>query len=139
MAGTSAQQLDLTLLPEGLQLIAEHCGEAVMWAVWKAYGGGHLSIPSKVSAKHPLAQALGLPHAQRLCEQFARETLQIPKWDAVEKAQRAARNQAIRRQRQQGVGLFSLAREYNLTERQVINIINKGGEAVPQVDLFDSI
>lgn len=107
-----------------------------MWAVWRHYGGGHLSIPLKAAEGHCLTAAVGPAHAAALCGQFAGETLYIPKFDAVQKAARAARNTVIKQQRQQSMGLFEIARAHNLSERQVINILGQDTQ-VSNFDLFD--
>lgn len=105
--------------PKTLRLIAEYCGDGVALGVWHHYGGGHLSVPSKVTEDHHLAQNLGLQDALLLCEKFSGELFQVPK---ANKILIMIRNQVIRRQRQQGKLQFQLAREHKLTERQIQTI-----------------
>lgn len=123
-------------LPRSLRLIADYCGDACMYAVWRHYGGIHLYVPERCAVTHPLVETLGAAHAQALVTAFPGETLYIAKFDAVAKVQRATRDQAMLAQRRQGWTLATIARYHQLTERQVINIINAGERPVPQLDLF---
>lgn len=127
----------MAILPKSLQLIADYCGEDVMWAVWKHYSGIHLSIPQRVDGDHELTQTLGIVYAMRLCKVLGGETIgYIAKFDQTQKAEIAARNQNIQQQRQQGYSLARLARLYDLSERQIQNILKADNEVIPQGDLF---
>jgi hypothetical protein len=125
------------ILPKTLQMIADYCGEECMWLVWKHYAGVHLSIPSQFKpTDNDLVENFGVHHALALTKAFAGETLHIPKFDYVKKAEMVARNQQIFQQRQAGASLARIARYHNLTERQVINILNSFKTEIPQEDLF---
>jgi len=123
------------LLPAGLLLIAEYCGDDVMWAIWQAYGGGRLSVPMSVDAEHPLAVLLGLAAAIKFCEAFGGELLNIPK---AERAKRAVRDELIRTDRLAGSTLFALARKYNLTDRQIMSICSMTPQPAINFDLFEN-
>lgn len=122
------------LTPKSLQIIAEHCGDSTALAIWRCYGGGHICVPSAVTADHHLARNLGLDAANAFCAQFASDVMSIPRG---KKALDAVRNACIKAQRQQGWSMFDLAREHNLTERQILTIC-KGVAVVHklQLDLF---
>lgn len=124
------------LTPKSLLLIAEYCGDSTALAIWRHYGGGHLSVPSFVTSEHHLARNLGLEVANVFCAQFASEMLCIPR---AKKAQDAVRNALIRTQRQQGMSLFDLAREHHLSDRQIMTICKGVAEVdEAQLDLFKS-
>ena len=105
-----------------------------MWAIWSAYGGGHLSVPVQVTPEHALSQLLGVPGSAKFCQAFGGELLSIPKAEA---AKRAVRNVRIRQERLQGLDNFSLCRKYGLTERQIISICQADEIPVLNMDLFD--
>lgn len=126
-------RLPLHLLPATLREIAEYCGETVMWTIWRHYGGGHLSVPKNPGPEHKLSELLGIAEARKFCEIYGGDILTIAKAQA---AQRAVRDALIRQERLE-LDLFSLARKYGLTERQVMTICNKAAEPLPQFDLFE--
>ena len=100
----------------------------------KRYGGTRLWFPVDPAPDHALIVLLG-DAGYRLCERFAREWLDIPK---CERALRAVRDSAIVDALIQGRTWASVAREHNLTERQVGNIAAKYRHHLPdpQADLF---
>lgn len=122
------------LLPASLLQIAEYCGEATMWAIWRAYGGGHLSVPLQAAPEHGLSQLLGYPAACQFCLAFGGELLNIPKGES---ARRTVRNERIREDRRAGMDNFGLCRKYGLTERQISAICQTDNPQGPNLDLFD--
>lgn len=131
MAGQSTEQvgdisgLAYELLPGQLKVIARECGPDVMWAVWREYAGCPLPIPYAVDEQHPLAIALGIGYATALCDAFAPRTLYIAKAHGAQLSVRnALRNLAIIADAKAGVKYRKLARQHNLSTRQIINIIN---------------
>ena len=126
--------LRLDLLPQSLQDIAEFCGEDVMLKIWEHYGGTRLQVPKTAAPAHKLVELLGYPSACLFCEQFGGEFLVIAKAEA---ARRAVRNDMIRQDRQQGANNAVLARRYNLTDRQIIDICRAEPPTVLNFDLFD--
>lgn len=138
MAIESAEQLiDFNLLPGQLRQIARQCGLDCMWAVWRHYAGGQLSVPASVGMDHSLAATLGVDYAQRLCVYFGPSTLYIAKGHGAQMAVRlGVRNLTIIEERKAGRTLFEIARAYDLSERQVINILNKSALETAQTDLF---
>jgi hypothetical protein len=128
-------QLPRHLLPEKLKEIAEYCGDQTAMDLLQHYGGGHLCVPQQVDAMHQLSQVLGPKAAAVFCRNFAGETIQIPK---AAKALRTLRNTEIRRLRKEHEPLFNVARQFGLTERQVLTICNGMDADYGQVDLFAS-
>jgi hypothetical protein len=127
-------QLPRHLLPPKLLEIAEYCGDQTAMDLLQHYGGGHICVPQQVDALHQLSQVLGPKAAAVFCQNFAGETIQIPK---AAKAFRTLRNTEIRRLRKEREPLFNVARQFGLTERQVLTICNGMDEGdYQQVDLF---
>lgn len=123
------------LLPDSLLQIAEYCGEETMWIIWKAYGGGHLTVPKNITPDHRLAELLGMELATKFCEMLGgADVYQIPKAHA---AMLAMRNERIRHDRFIGMDNFALCRKYGLTERQIITIVGQSAPVDPNYSLFD--
>lgn len=129
------EQYRRDLLPKTLLTIAEYCGEDVMIMIWEAYCCGRLHVPETVSPDHKLSQLLGYENALDFCHKFGGEMLNIPKAD---EARREYRNSIIRRERSNGVGLLTLARRFNLTDRQIMKICANHKPASANYDLFDA-
>ncbi len=127
-------QLPRHLLPPKLLEIAEYCGDKTAMDLLQHYGGGHICVPQQVDALHQLSQVLGVVAAAVFCQNFAGETIQIPK---AAKAFRALRNTQIRQLRKEGEPLFNVARKFGLTERQILTICNGIEADYGQVDMFD--
>lgn len=133
---TGHARLPLDLVPAKLREIADYCGEDTMWLIWRDYGGCHLAVPrpDNLNIEHKLSRLLGSAAAFQFCGAYGGEILSIAKADA---AKRAVRNALIQRARQQGKDLSALARQYDLTERQIMTICRNTQEQTPQLDLFD--
>lgn len=130
-------KLPLHLVPASLREMAEYCGESVMLAVWRTYGGGHLHVPKKPGPDNELVALLGMQQALNFCAMYGGEMLNIAKAD---KALRAVRNALICLQSEQGESLFCLARAHGLTERQIQTILKATPDddaVVMQLDLFE--
>ena len=127
-------QLPRHLLPPKLLEIAEYCGDKTAMDLLQHYGGGHICVPQQVDALHRLSQVLGVVAAAVFCQNFAGETIQIPK---AAKAFRAIRNAQIRQLRKEGEPLFNVARKFGLTERQILTICNGMEADYVQADMFD--
>lgn len=132
---TNPLPVPIHLLPGCLQTLAERCGAETMWMLWDQYGGRHICIPRAPIAEHELTLYLGFSAMQQLSYHFGGETLMIPRAHA---AQLRVRNAFIRAGRANGMPNWALAREYHLTERQIIDICTRA-EPSPnpiQPDLF---
>lgn len=122
------------LLPQSLQTIADYCGETVMWTIWEHFGGGRLHVPLRVEPDHRLSELLGFAAASAFCQQFGGEFLTIAK---AESAKRAVRNELIRQAKREGLDNFTLARRFNLTDRQIMEICKAEAPIVMSFDLFE--
>jgi len=114
------ESLPLELLPASLRDMAQHCGPALALKVAEHYGGCHLSIPQDADNAPALVAVLGETMAVTLCAVYGGEILTIPR--AIN-ARRHVRNQVIQAGRRAGATLRELARRFDLTERQVSNIV----------------
>jgi hypothetical protein len=127
--------LPLHLLPPKLREIAEYCGIETALLLLEHAGGCYVQVPTPehLHAGYKLVEWLGAERATVLCQNYARETIQIPKAEA---ARRAIRDQKIRQERQAGASPSTLARCYNLTQRQITNIVGQEPADDGQFDLF---
>lgn len=114
------ESLPLELLPGSLRDMAETCGPALALKVAEVYGGCHVSIPASVDNAPGLVEVLGKPMAATLCAIYGGELLTIPR---AMNARRHVRNEVIRETRRAGAKLRELARQFDLTERQVSTIL----------------
>ena len=112
-------QLPIELLPGTLRELAEQCGSDVALRLLGEYGGCHVVVPREIHPDHPIALRLGLQAARAICRTYGGEILTIPKGDS---ARRHIRNESNRHHRRAGSSLRDLARQFNLTERQVCTI-----------------
>ena len=127
--------LPLHLLPPKLREITEFCGIDTAMLLLEHAGGGHIAVPEPehLHALHQLVEWLGVERAQVFCRAFSGDIIQVPKAAA---AIRALRNRQIQAERLAGASLFSLARRYGLTERQVLTITGRPVMDDRQFDLF---
>lgn len=115
-----APEIDVSLLPPTLAEMVEVIGLAATLKLADRFGGAQLWIPGRLTAEHPLVYLLGRKTAQALADRYALNRLNIPKAD---RATKAARDGEIRRRYAGGEKASALAREFDLTERWVWNIL----------------
>jgi hypothetical protein len=127
------QELDHTALPETLQEIVQLIGMVATLKLVGKYGGTRLYVPKRVLTGHPLAALIGRKAADTLADYFGGEVLEIPRALSANVAQR---NVAIKQEYRQ-LSQRQLALKYNLTERQVRNIVT-GDQQDDQMQLFDN-
>ncbi|MEC4750017.1 Mor transcription activator family protein [Methylomicrobium sp. Wu6] len=127
--------LPLHLLPPKLREIAEYCDVETALLLLENAGGGHVAVPeaAHLHSLHQLVLWLGAERAHAFCINFSGDIIQIPRAAA---AMRVVRNRKIREERQAGAQLFTLARRYGLTERQILSIVGKNEPNAGQFDLF---
>ncbi len=121
------------LLPESMAELVDIIGLPSVLKLMEAFGGTEFWVPEKLQHLHPLVAAIGPEAAQTLCEYMAGERLKVPRGKAIKIA---VRNAAIRRERHEGAKLAELALRYELTDRQVLNILNASPADDRQQDLF---
>ncbi len=122
----SAVDLDWSALPAGLRDLKGIVGPGAALALAAAYGGGSLYVPAEAGPKHRLSRLLGEETARRLCRACAGDTLKVPKPDAV---LRQIRKKDILRRKKNGEPVSRLARDYNLTQRRVMQILAEHAHA----------
>jgi len=127
--------LPLHLLPSKLREIAEYCGNDTAMLLLEHAGGGTILVikPENLDSMHNLVIWLGVERAQKFCDAFAGEIIKVPRAAA---ALRTLRNQKIREERRAGATLFTLARRYGMTDRQISAILGNEETKADQFDLF---
>lgn len=125
--------VEIELLPASMAELADIIGLPAVLALMKAFGGTELWVPQKLSHAHALVGAIGPEAAQTLCEYMAGERCKVPRGAEII---REIRNRAIRRERREGAKLDELALRYEITDRQVLNILNSEPADDSQQDMF---
>lgn len=120
--------LDTRLLPPVMRALIDVLGFDCTIRLLRARGGQRVHVP--VSTSRSLSSIVGGENAQRMCERFGGQELDLPKYDKV--AQRL-RDEAIRAERDDH-SLNQLAATYNLTRRHIQNIVRADESTEP--DLF---
>ena len=109
-------------LPSSLKKIADVISLKDTLKLVHAYGGLRIFVPRKLHVQHKLVILLGLEQAQRLSHHFGGKTLTVAR--AVQLS-RHARNLEILRRYDAGANIPQLARENELTERRIYEILKK--------------
>jgi Mor family transcriptional regulator len=122
LSAESAIELDWEVLPAGLRDLKDVLGPGAALAICAEWGGRTLYVPSSAPAGHPLNRLLGPETADRLCRAMAGDRLAVPKADAV---LRQIRSRKIRKRRRDGESVASLAEEFGLTRRRILQILDE--------------
>lgn len=122
--------IDEKILPYVVQDIAHLIGLGAALKLVEHYKGTSMWVPGQFKPDHPLVKIIGHEAALKLIEAFPGENLEIPKCDD---AVRAVRNGQIKLSDK---SQSQLAREYNLTVRQIRNIQGDMPDDDRQVGLF---
>ncbi len=77
-------------LPEMLARIRDECGEGVMLAFARAFGGGHIYVPEAMTDDHPIAKAVGAGPARKIAAMYAREQITVPLGPVADGRRRSA-------------------------------------------------
>ena len=126
--------LSTELLPQVLQDFVRLIGLAATMILVEHFGGRRLYIPANPHPDHHLAKLIGLDNLVKLSRVYGLEDhFDIPK---AERALRAVRDQKIRSE-YGPKSTSTLAREHNLTERQIWNIVGRQAtSSADQDELF---
>lgn len=108
-------------MPTSLQEIAEVIGDDDAMKLVHVHGGTRVFVPQKIGAQHKLATLLGFEQARRLSSIFGGEALTIVRCSKLLKHKR---NEEIRKKYDDGVSVYTLVREYDLSERQIYSIMS---------------
>lgn len=126
-------ELDESLLPGVLRDIAALIGVPGTLQIVKHYGGVRLYVPKRFDPDHVLVKILGHAAVVKLIEHFGgEEHFDIPRCQI---AGNAMRNAAIRDEYGK-LTQSQLARKYDLTERQIRNILAEIEPDEKQEELF---
>ncbi len=122
-------------LPLVLEEIADVAGTEAMWALVRARGGSTIFLPRRVTARHWLAEIVGLEAANRICAHFRsnhQSRVEVPLAQATQKAER------WREELRQPGSLSQRALRMGVTERTVRNWRRRmrGDRDEDQGDLF---
>lgn len=115
------QALCIELLPMLLQDFVRIVGLHATMLLVQNYAGRRLYFPVLATQEHPLAKLIGFDNLKKLSPIYGLENPMIPK---AEQALRAVRNAQIRSQ-YGPKSAATLARDHDLTERQIFTIVGK--------------
>ena len=106
-----------------LHEIAEIIGPDMAVKLGQSMGGARVYVPAKAAHDHPLTLVLGESTAQKLCDYYCGDTIEVP----CKKVFRQVRDDIISREYhtmklEKGNRANILALKYGLTSRQVLNI-----------------
>lgn len=109
-----------------LNEIAEIIGSEAAVRLGQTMGGARIYFPATAKEDHPLTMILGQDTAQKLCDYYSGDTVDIPSKQIF----RELRDKIIRHdyhtmKLEQGCRANHLALKYGLSRRQVLNITKK--------------
>lgn len=115
-------------LPDSLREIALHCGLDAALQLVATHGGTEISIPTheRCSSAAALVQLIGAEAARALIRSYPGSRLPIPRCAG---AKRDLRDQAIIDAYTAGTSVRDLARQHEITTRQVRTILKRIPEA----------
>ncbi len=116
------QDYHLEYLPNSLRDILSVIGPESLRDLVDSFGGRAIYVPKKMSEGHCLARKLGIASALRLSKEFGGLQISIP---LAKNAIRKLRNQEIIQARAEKWSVAEIAGYYQMTERQVWNILAK--------------
>ncbi|MBP9871005.1 MAG: hypothetical protein KBC53_05845 [Nitrosomonas sp.] len=125
-------EIDQSMLPGILLEISELIGIQATFKLVAKYGGVRLYVPKTLRPDHDLVAIINRELAETMIDRFGGEVLEIPK---ALLANVALRNITIK-QEYEVLSQRQLAIKYNLTERQVRNILCGDGQDDNQRGLF---
>jgi Mor family transcriptional regulator len=91
------------------------------------WGGVNLYIPQSVADGHAIVEKIGLDAAEKLAGYFGGDHIAMPK---AEEYRRLQRDREIYQKKKAGTPAHVLAREYNLTQRHVWQILSTEGARI---------
>lgn len=124
---------DYLHIPDSIVRLAESIGWDVVLKLVECYPGMRLRVPVKMSENHILAQQLGMTGALALVKLCADEEIYISK---VKAHVLACRNAKIIQEYTDGITVPELARRYDLSDRQIYNVLIKPAATDRQLSIF---
>ena len=135
MKRAAPHAINHALLPGRLRDLVRVLGERLAFDLVQKRGGTRLIVPKRVSAPHPLLDALGLPGFIALVDAYGGEVIDdLPKYDSVA---RQLRHERVRQMRATDQTIDQVAMATNYSRRQVMNILAADGPDDRQYALFD--
>jgi hypothetical protein len=113
--------VELALLPPQIRMLANTIGLHATLALLRARGGTPYTVPVHGDRSKFLTSIMSVDSARALSASYGWQTLTLPKLD---KAMIQIRNRRIQQEATNGESLATLARRYNLTTRQISNILS---------------
>ncbi len=87
-----------------------------------SFGGLEIYIPNRAKKSSKLIQIIGMDDLVSLCQHYHGTVIKIPRLMTL---RLMLRNQKICKARNEGIPLSELARKFNLTQRQIHNILSE--------------
>lgn len=128
-------QINVDVLPPQLRQLTKIVGLYDTYRLVEERGGIPLFIADKPDDAKVLIDIIGVDSTKKLCHALGNKTIELPKLDKI-KIQ--LRDMAIFID-SKSMNNIKLARKYNLTRRQIINILNSLKEEDPTSDMFDTV
>lgn len=116
MSKITANKVDLSLLPQNEQEIAELIGLLPTMRLVSSCGGTRVWFPEIPTWQHRLASVIGMPALKKLCSHYYNQYVYI---NRCTEALQAVRDQEINRRLDSGEKASDLALEFGMTERNV--------------------
>lgn len=135
-AGGDLSLIDEGRLPPKMRLIVRLIGIADTLRLMRARPGLRIYVPQRAEQAAALREIISPEAVAALCREYPGIELSVPKPDAIVRQWRDA---AIRAEADAGATIPQLARHYDLTRRQVHNILHDADRDAPDPcgDLFD--
>lgn len=132
-----SEDVDLSQLPPQIRLLVACIGLPATFALLRQRGGSPYTVPVHGEHSKVLANIMSVESAKALSKAYGGQTLTLPK---IDKAMNQIRNRCICTAAEQGDSLSILAKRFDLTTRQISNILASGGQSnlcESQHDLFN--
>lgn len=126
--------IDTRLLPPQIRLLEQCIGLPATFALLLAKGGQPYTVPMRGGQSKFLTSIMSVECAKALSDKYSGQTVTLPKLD---KPLMQIRDRQIDVEATRGDSLTILAARYDLTTRQISNILAKfRSPESPQTDLF---
>jgi len=122
------RQIKRDTWPELINEIAEVVGDEAAMTLFIRFAGRHIRIPMKANPDHLLDKTIGSEKANLLRKRFSNELITIPSGRLL---LMKIRNRQIMEDWKGGLFQCELATKYQLTERQINDIIARQKGAKP--------
>ncbi len=123
-------------LPPRARMLVRAIGLPATLVLLDRHGGTPIRIPARSRRSRKLSAILTAKQIDSLAELWGAQSIELPKLDSC---LLQIRDQEISRRSAAGETHVALAREFKLTRRHIINIVNKARETTvsPQATLFE--